>query len=139
MEIREFLTELQLYFPLSKRFTTEETARFLEGYVNDILYTINEWGAEYYCDYEKLLRALRIKYTYKEYPSISTIVAYLPHAKTLKPVHVSYSGREGQTLKRVINGIEYEFTIVPNHWDKVNTVAELDKDIERKNLEEINA
>lgn len=132
MEIREFLTELQLYFPLNKRFTTDETARFLEGYVDDILYTINEWGAEYYCDYEKLLRALRIKYCYKEYPPISTIVAYLPHAKTLKPVHVSYSGNEGQTLKRIVNGIEYEFTIVPNCWANIKTIADLGKKLSTK-------
>ena len=40
-----------------------------------------------------------------------------------------YSGREGEVIKRTLNGIEYEFTVVPNHWDKVKTIEQLDKDI----------
>jgi hypothetical protein len=43
-----------------------------------------------------------------------------------------FSGREGEVVKRTLNGIEYEFTIVPNHWEKVKTIEQLDNDILRR-------
>lgn len=129
MQIREFLNELLFYFPLSRKLEEEETKKLLETYVEDILYSINQWGSSYICDFTTLLHEIRTNYLYKQFPSIADIVSYLHKAKKIKPVVESYSGNEGQVIKRVINGIEYEFTVVPSHWEKIKTICELDYEI----------
>lgn len=136
MNVREFLSELQLFFPLERR--KEDIPRILEGYADDILYEISKdkWKG-YNCDFEILLKTVRTKYSFSKFPSVASIVENIPEAMVLKPRNVSYSGREGDVIKRVINGIEYEFTVVPNHWDRVKTISELDEEIERRKQREI--
>jgi hypothetical protein len=62
-------------------------------------------------------------------PTTSKIFEYLYAGRV---INESYSGREGEVIKRTLNGIEYEFTVVPNHWEKVKTIEQLDNDILRR-------
>ena len=136
MNVREFLAELQLFFPLERK--KEDIPRILEGYADDILFEINKdkWKG-YNCDFGLLLKSVRGKYTFNTFPSIARILESIPDAMVIKPRKESYSGKEGEVIKRIINGMEYEFTIVPNHWEKVKTISELDREIEQRTKKEI--
>lgn len=136
MNVREFLAKLQFFFPLERK--KEDIPIILEGYVNDILFEINKskWRG-YDCDFEILLKTVRSKHQYKELPSVSTILKSVPEAMVKSKIAISYSGREGEVIKRTINGVEYEFTVVPNHWEKVRTISELDREIEERTKKEI--
>ena len=128
MNIREFLSELQLFFPLERR--KEDIPKIFEGYVDDILYELSKDKYKGYdCDFEILLKTVRSKYTFKEFPSIAKIIDFIPEALVTKPRQTSYSGREGEVIQREINGHIYEFTIVPNHWQNVKTIDQLDEEI----------
>lgn len=128
MNVREFLSELQLFFPLERR--KEDIPKIFEAYVDDILYELNkEKYKGYDCDFGILLKVVRSKYTFKEFPSIAKIIDFIPEALVTISRKTSYSGREGEIIKRVINGAEYEFTIVPNHWQNVKTISQLDEQI----------
>ena len=131
MNVREFLSELLFFFPLERK--KEDIPKILEGYADDILFEINKdkWKG-YNCDFEILLRTVRSKHAFKAFPQSAVIIEHIPSSMVLKPVEVSYSGQEGKVIKRVINGHEYEFTIVPNHWEKVKTISELDNEINRR-------
>ena len=135
MNIRTFLKELLFYFPMTRKLEDEELDKLFDAYASDILYEINKWDG-YNCDFQILLREIRSNYPYDKYPSIANIVNYLPKAKVIAPRTVSYSGKEGEIIKRKINGIEYEFTIVPNHWNKVKTIHQLDQEIVRRKIKE---
>lgn len=80
-------------------------------------------------NYERLLRYIEINF--EKFPSLKMILDNLQIGRELQ---TCLSGNEGETIKRVINGHEYEFTVVPNHWDGVMTVSELDRDIARRKI-----
>ena len=120
MDLREFLKQLALFFGVSgneeqKRAKIESYVELLSGEINSKYDNFN---------YEALLKILKL--SYDKFPSIKDIRSKLPYGRVIKE---SFSGREGEVIKRNLNGIEYEFTIVPNHWDGVKTIEQLDKDI----------
>lgn len=123
MDLREFLRQLALFFPMGGN---EERKRAkIESYVELI-------GNEIYSkydnfNYEAVLKILKL--SYDKFPTIKEVMSKLPYGKVIKE---SYSGREGEVIKRTLNGIEYEFTIVPNHWEKIKTIEQLDNDILRR-------
>lgn len=125
MNVRTFLNDLLFYFPPDRKINEAETEKLLDAYVEDITAAVKKCN-DYTCDYYKLLQYIRSNYTYKNLPSISQVIKYLPKGLVEKPKDYIYSGKEGEVIKRVINGHKYEFTIVPNHWDKVMTINELD-------------
>ncbi len=135
MNVREFLSDLQLFYPLERK--KEDIPKILEGYADDILYEINKdkWKG-YNCNFELLLKSIRAKYTFNAFPSVARILESIPEAMTLKPKDISFSGREGEVVKRRYRGYEYEFTIVPDNWD-CKTISEVDKEIEKFNKKEI--
>ena len=133
MNVRTFLKELLFYFPIMRKLGDEDVDKLLNAYAEDIFYEINKWDG-YNCDFQILLREIRSNYSYKEFPSIANIISYLPRAKVIAPKSVNYSGREGEIIKRKINGIIYEFTIVPSHWDKVKTISPLDQEIAQRTI-----
>ena len=128
MEIREFLKQLAFYFSLDRK--GDEAIQLFEIYVEDILEEINQnkWKG-FECDYDQLCKNIRRNYQYKKFPTVAEIVSFIPDAMKQIPRETSYSGREGETITRIVNGYEYEFTIVPNHWDRVKTIEQLDKEI----------
>lgn len=136
MNVREFLAKLQFFFPLDRK--KEDIPIILEEYANDLLFEINKhkWKG-YDCDFEILLKAVRSEHKWKELPNVSNIIKLIPEAMVRSKTVKSYSGREGEVVKRTINGQEYEFTIVPNHWDKVKTISELDIEIAERTKKEI--
>ncbi len=129
MNVREFLTEMLFYFPLKRN--KEDFEKLLEIYVDDILFTVNQYK-DFVCDYEMLLQIIRCNRAYTSFPPIAEIIKDLPKALKPKPVTPEYSGREGEVIKRVLNGIEYEFTIVPNHWQNVKYQSQIDAEIARR-------
>ena len=131
MDIREFLKQLAFYFSLERK--GEDVIQLFEIYVEDILNETNQlkWKG-YECDYNQLIKNIRRNYQYKKFPTIAEIISFIPDAMKPIPRETSFSGREGEVIKRTINGIEYEFTIVPNHWEKVKTIEQLDNDILRR-------
>ena len=131
MNIRDFLTELAFYFPMERK--SEDALKLFEIYVDGILYEINKdkWKG-YDCDFERLLKNIRREYQYKKFPSLAELLPYIPSAM-VRVVKESYSDKEGEVIKRVINGYEYEFTIVPNHWENVKTISQLDDEITQIN------
>jgi hypothetical protein len=76
-------------------------------------------------NYDKLLKYFEL--TKEKFPSVAEVIANLPIG-----IEKSFSGREGETIKRILNGHEYEFTVVPNHWSGIMTISELDRDIARR-------
>jgi hypothetical protein len=123
MDLREFLRQLALFFPMGGN--EEHKRAKIESYVELIG---NEIHSKYdNFNYEALLKILKL--SYDKFPTIKEVMSKLPYGKVIKE---SYSGREGEVIKRTINGIEYEFTIVPNHWEKVKTIEQLDNDILRR-------
>lgn len=134
MNVREFLNEMLFYFPLKR--SKEDFEKLFELYVDDILFALSEYP-EYDCNYAKLLKYIRCNRVYTIFPPVAEIVKDIPKALVPKPVKISYSGREGEIIKRVINGIEYEFTIVPSHWDKVKTISQVDSEIRNRKKKEI--
>lgn len=127
MNVREFLNEMLFYFPLKRN--KDDFEKLFEIYVDDILFTVNQYK-EFVCDYEMLLQIIRCNRAYTNFPPIAEIIKDLPKALKPKPITPEYSGREGEVIKRVLNGYEYEFTIVPNHWDKIKTISGLDKELQ---------
>lgn len=122
MDAETFLKRLFVLFPPETSY--QET---LEFYLDAF-----ETSKEY--DYRKLLRIVSREYTYKTLPT----TAWLLNMRTrcIPDIKESYSGNEGNVIKRVINGIGYEFTIVPNHWDRVKTIRQLDEEIAFRNTKQ---
>ena len=129
MNVREFLNEMLFYFPLKRN--KEDLEKLFEIYVNDILFSIAQYK-DYECDYETLLQLIRCNRTYTNFPPVAEIIKDIPKALKLKPIIPEYSGHEGEVVKRILNGVEYEFTVVPNHWDKVKSISEIDKEISQR-------
>lgn len=132
MNVREFLTEMLFYFPLKR--SKEDFEKLFELYVDDIIFALSQYP-DFDCDYEKLLKFIRCNRVYSTFPPVAEIVKDMPKALAPKPIKPSYSGREGEIIKRVINTIEYEFTIVPNHWGRVKTISQVDSEIRAKRKE----
>lgn len=120
MDLREFLKQLALFFPL--RGTEEQKRAKIESYVELLSGEIHSKYDNF--NFEALLKVLKL--SYDSFPTIKDIRKHLDYGKVIKE---SYSGREGEVIKRTLNGIEYEFTIVPNHWTGIKTIEQLDKDI----------
>jgi hypothetical protein len=119
----DFISELGSFFPVSG--SEKDKAERFEKYANLLTEKIySDYNGRY--NYAKLLRHLEV--TSERFPSIKDIFASLPVG-----VEKSFSGKEGETIKRVVNGREYEFIIVPNHWSGIMTIQELDRDIARRN------
>ena len=117
-----FISELGSFFPVSG--SEKDKAERFEKYANLLTEKIyNDYKGRY--NYDKLLKYLEL--TCDRFPSIKDIFASLPVG-----VEKSYSGKEGETITRVVNGIEYEFVVVPNHWSGIKTIQELDRDIARR-------
>ena len=125
MKIFDFLRELELFYPMNE--SDEKVEKRISSYAEIILRETLKTGETY--DYEKIIRHIQRNYRYKTFPSLPYILDYLPVGIVIEE---HYSGREGEVIKRVVNGYEYEFTIVPNHWTGVKTVEQLDKDILRR-------
>lgn len=123
INVHTFISELGSFFPVSG--SEKDKAERFEKYATLLTEKIyNDYNGKY--NYEKLLKYLEV--TFDRFPSIKDIFASLPIG-----VEKSYSGREGITITRVVNGHEYEFVIVPNHWSDILTISELDRDIARRN------
>ena len=122
MKIFDFLRELELFYPMGAG--EAKTEKMITSYAEIIQRETLKTGERY--DFEKVIRHLQRTYRYKSFPSLPDILEALPIGIM---VEERYSGREGEVIKRMVNGIEYEFTIVPNHWTGVKTIEQLDKDI----------
>lgn len=119
MNLREFIQELVLYYGLTG--TNESKQLKIETYVEVIGARIAAKYANY--DYKKLLRYLQIKYS--AFPALDKVLEAIPAGKYYNPA--SYSGFEGRIIKKEINGHIYEFTIVPNSWENVKTISQLNE------------
>lgn len=129
MNVREFLNEMLFYFPLKRN--KDDFEKLFEIYVDDILFTVNQYK-DFVCDYEMLLQIIRCKRTFTSFPPIAEIIKEIPKTLKPKPITPEYSGREGEVIKRILNGIEYEFTVVPNHWQNVKYQSQIDAEIARR-------
>lgn len=128
--VYDFLNKLNRFFPSNEK---EETLKErVNEYSNSILLKAQNNHCQY--DYDKVFSYLIQNYKYKTFPSLPDILDALPYGVVKRE---SYSGREGDVIKKTINGIEYEFTVVPNHWTNVKTISELDEEIERRKQREI--
>lgn len=128
MSVYDFLNKLNKFFPSQDK--DEVFKEKLNEYADCILEYVNKQKKQY--DYDKIFKQLLISYKYKTFPTLPDILEVMPYGAIIVRPDVSYTGDEGKTIKRVINGHEYEFTIVPNTWDNVMTISELDRDINRR-------
>lgn len=119
MKLFEFLRDLESFYPLNE--SAEKVEKRLSAYVDILEAEILKTKKTY--DFKKILQYIQRNYRYKQFPSLPDLLDFLPYGIVYK---TSYSGQEGETIKRVINGWEYEFTIVPNHWEKVPTIGMID-------------
>lgn len=128
------ITVYQFLEKLNKFYPSNEPEELITERVNEYANIILEKAHINHCkyDYDKIFKHIMQTYKYKTYPSLPDILDALPFGHEIEE---SYSGREGEVIKRVVNGYEYEFTVVPNHWDKVKTISELDEDIAERTKE----
>lgn len=125
MKIFDFLRELELFYPMSE--SEEKVEKRISAYAEIIQREALKTKETY--DYEKIIRHLQRTYRYKSFPSLPDILDAMPVGIVIQE---RYSGREGEVMTRQVNGITYEFTVVPNHWEKVKTIEQLEKDIFRR-------
>lgn len=125
MKIFDFLRELELFYPMSE--SEEKVEKRISAYAEIIQREALKTKETY--DYQKIIRHLQRTYRYKSFPSLPDILDAMPVGIVIQE---RYSGREGEVMTRQVNGITYEFTVVPNHWEKVKTIEQLDKDILRR-------
>ncbi len=123
MNIKTFLKELLFYFPMTKKLGDGELEKLFNAYTEDILYEINKWDG-YNCDFQILLRKIRSNYQYEKFPSIATILNYLPKAKV--KIRKNEIADEGCTIRVTLdNGYYYDFTVVS--FDTQTTVGNIKK------------
>lgn len=122
MKLFDFVWALIDFYPTGE--AEDKKIRRVNAYVDILAEKISKSRDKY--DFRKLLKHIQMNYTYKQLPSIPQILEYLPQGIVYEK---SYSGKEGEIIKRELNGHVYEFTIVPNHWKGVKTLKELDADI----------
>ena len=130
MDVTQFLEELALLYPPEQK-DPFKVKSILSLYAEHILREIQRTGKKY--DYLKLSRYIQRNYKYQKFPSIPVLLEYLPYGEIIQE---SYSGDEGKIIKRIINGHEYEFTIVPNHWGNVKTISQMDREITQRPAKE---
>lgn len=128
--VYQFLEKLNYFYPSNER--EEVFKERTQEYANSIIVKAHNTKQKY--DYDKVFSYILQTYKYKTFPSLPDILAALPYGVIIEE---SYSGHEGEVIKRVINGHEYEFTVVPNHWQGVKTISELDREIEERTKREI--
>lgn len=128
--VYQFLEKLNSFYPSNEK--EELFQERANEYANNILLRAQNRKEKY--DYDKVFSHILQTYKYKTFPSLPDILDALPYGIVIQE---SYSGREGETIKRTCRGYEYEFTVVPNHWEKVKTISELDADIEEREKREI--
>lgn len=132
MSVYDFLGKINDFYPSGDK--KEIVTQKINEYAECLLDYANKQKKQY--NYDKIFKQLLISYKYKTFPTLSDIIDVMPFGE-IRP-DVSYSGKEGTVIKRMIRGHEYEFTIVPSSWDNVMTISELDRDIERSK-ENVNA
>lgn len=128
--IYQFLEKLNTFYPSNEK--DEIFKERQNEYANNIIHRAHNKREKY--DYDKVFSHILQTYKYKTFPSLPDILEALPFGVV---VEESYSGKEGEVIKRTLNGYEYEFTIVPNHWENVKTISQLDEDIEERTKKEI--
>lgn len=126
--VYQFLDKLNSFYPSNEQ--EEVFKERCKEYSNIILEEEHKNRCKY--DYDKVFKHIMMNYKYKAFPSLPDILEALPEGLMIEE---SYSGREGEVIKRVVNGYEYEFMVVPNHWNKVKTISELDEDIAERTKE----
>ena len=126
MTVYEFLEKLNNYYPSKEK--TEILEQKFNDYANCIIEYAHKNNYEY--DYDKVFKQFMLNYKYKVFPSLPDILEFMPYGVIIKKPH--YSGKEGQTIKRSWQGHEYEFTIVPDSWENVKTIKQLDNELERR-------
>ena len=122
MTLFDFVRNLIDFYPTGE--SEEKKLKRVNSYVDILAEKINKGRDKY--DFLKLLKYIQMHYTYKQLPSIPQLLEYLPNGIVYEK---SYSGREGEVIKREVNGYVYEFVVVPNHCQGVKTVKELDTEI----------
>jgi hypothetical protein len=125
MNTYEFLNKLNKFLPSNE--SAELFEERVKEYADVIFSRIQQEKCQY--DYDKIFTHILTTYKYKTFPSLADIINALPIGKYIE---ADYSGREGEVIKRSARGYEYEFTVVPNHWDRVKSIDELDNDIKFK-------
>ena len=128
MNTVEFLQKLNTYYP-----SKEDNVTFndrIKEYSNSICKYIYEHKQKF--DIDKVFSKILETYRYKTFPSLPEIFDAMPYGAILPTIEESLSGREGQTITRTLHGHVYEFTVVPNSWDGIMTISELDRDIARR-------
>ena len=130
MNIETFIEELACFFPMSG--TENEKKKRILQYRDIIAENVAKKGCNY--NYQKLLRYLQVNFD--KFPPLPKILESLPVGIIFEE---QLSGREGEIIKRNMNGVEYEFTIVPNSWENIMTIAELDKDITKRSVKDMSS
>lgn len=131
LSVYDFLFKLNKFYPTNEK--DEIFEERVNEYANAILARCKEKDVKY--NYDKVFSHILQTYKYKTFPSLPEIIENLEFGTM---VQESYSGHEGETVKRVLNGYEYEFTVVPNHWKGVKTIDKLDEDIKKRTKGEEN-
>lgn len=127
--VYQFLEKLNSFYPSNEK--EEIFQERANEYANILLEKAHIHKCKY--NYDKIFKHIMQTYKYKTFPSLPDILDALPVGYEIEE---SYSGREGEVIKRTLNGYEYEFTVLPNHW-RVKTISELDEDIEKRTKKEI--
>lgn len=125
MKIFDFLRDLEVFYPMNE--SEEKVEKRISAYAEIIQGEVLKTGKKY--DFKKVLASIIRNYRYKTFPSLPDILDSLPVGIVIDE---QYSGREGEVITRVINGFPYEFTIVPNHWERVKSISQLDEEILRR-------
>lgn len=130
MEVTQFLEEMVLLYPPEQK-DPFKIKSILSIYAEHLLREIQRTGKRY--DFLKLSRYIQRNYKYQKFPTIPSLLEFLPYGEIYNE---SFSGNEGKVIKRKYRGVVYEFTIVPNHWEGVKTIEQLDREIALKTAKE---
>lgn len=122
MNAFEFLNKLNTFYPSNE--SDNVFSQRVSEYADSIVHKCRVNKCQY--DFDRVFTYILENYKYKNFPSLPDILSALPYGK------IYNTCASDQTVKRVINGMEYEFTVVPNHWENVKNIKELDTEIRRK-------
>lgn len=132
MNVYEFLEKLEKYYPSKENDNTFRER--VADYSNSICKYIREHKQQF--DFDKVFAKILETYRFTSFPLLPVIFDAMPYGAIIRPFEANLSGNEGEVIKRVINGHEYEFTVVPNSWEGIKTINELDREIARRNRNE---